>query len=202
MKMKASFFERLVAYCIDIIIISAAITVIASFIPNTDTKNLQKELNEINENYVEGQIDIPAYINEMSEIYYQIDQKTMLIAIITVFISMLYFMYYQFKNDGKTLGKKIMKIKIIKRSGKLELNDLVIRSLLVDGILCSMILLLIIFITNENNYFVVKSSIEIIQFLFIATATFMILFRTDKRGAHDIICDTNVISYRNEGKVI
>lgn len=200
--MKASFFERLVAYCIDIIIISAAITVIASFIPNTDTKDFQKELSKINENYVAGQIDIPAYINEMSEIYYQIDQKTMLIAIITVFISMLYFMYYQFKNDGKTLGKKIMKIKIIKRSGKLELNDLVIRSLLVDGILCSMILLLIIFITNENNYFVVKSSIEIIQFLFIATATFMILFRTDKRGAHDIICDTNVISYRNEGKVI
>lgn len=200
--MKASFFERFIAYGIDIIIISSVIALIATFIPSVETTKLKEQLLEITENYVAGDFNVSKYASDVSAIQYEIDTKTMLITIISVFISMMYFMYFQFRNKGKTIGKHMMKIKIIKRTGNLELNDLVIRSLLINGILSSMIVLIIIFVTNENNYFVARSSIEMIQSTFILIASIMVLFRKDKRGLHDIICDTNVISYRNEEKVV
>lgn len=199
--MKASFFERLIAYIMDMIILSAVVTIVAVAIPNSDTTDLQNQITEITDSYMNQEITVAAYFDELSHLYYQIDTQTMLVTIISVLFSIMYFMYYQFKNDGQTIGKRIMKIKIVKDAGKLELDDLVVRSLLIDGILCSMILLLIIFVTDQSVYFLVKSGVEFLQFIFIVICTFMILSRKDKKGWHDLICKTSVISIREEAKV-
>lgn len=199
--MKASFFERLLAYVIDIIILSAILSIIVTFIPDSGVAALQTKLDSITNNYIsDGMINLNAYIANVSSLYYQIDMKDILTSIIGIIISATYFMYYQFKNEGRTLGKKLMHIKIIKQEGKLELNDLVLRSLLIDNIACSTILILVLYISTKGNYFIIKASVEMLQFIFIAMATFMIMFRQDKRGIHDLICKTSVIKYGKEEK--
>lgn len=197
--MKASFFSRFAAYLIDIIILSAVASIVLSFIPNTEITELTTELTTTTTNLLDkSTVSVESYIKELRELNYQIDIKNMLSDIIVVFITILYFIYYQFKNDGKTIGKKLMHIKIVKNKGKLELNDLALRSLLINGILISIVLFIVLFISNENNYYTLKLIVQMIQFIFITTTAMMVLFRKDKQGLHDIICNTSVINYEKE----
>lgn len=197
--MKASLLTRVIAYLIDIIILSAILTIITSFIPNSAITELTDELNDITNNILKKDtINIGSYLKDVSKMYYQIDIKSMIPNIIGVFLSIMYFMYYQFKNEGQTIGKKLMKIKIIKNNGKLELNDLALRSLLINGILFNMIIFAILIVSKENNYYMLKFGVQIIQSLFIVITVIMVLFRKDKRGLHDVICNTSVIDYRKE----
>lgn len=196
--MKASFISRIIAYFIDIIIISAISTIVLSFVPSVELTELTTELTNVTTNlFEESTVNIGTYIKELGKLNYQIDIKSMLPNIIAVFITIMYFIYYQFKNDGKTIGKKLMHIKIVKNKGKLELNDLALRSLLINGILINIILFIILFISNENNYYALKFIVQMIEFIFITITSMMVLFRKDKQGLHDIICNTSVI---NDGK--
>ena len=197
--MKASFFSRFMAYFIDVIILSAISTIILSFIPSIELTELTTELTNVTTSlFEESTVSIGTYIKELGKLNYQIDIKSMLSNIITVFITIMYFIYYQYKNDGKTIGKKLMNIKIVKNKGKLELNDLALRSLLINGVLINMILLVILLISNENNYYALKLIVQMIQFIFITITAMMVLFSKNKQGLHDIICNTSVINIGKE----
>ena len=53
--------------------------------------------------------------------------------LITVLVSIIYFVVFQYNNKGQTLGKKLMKIKVNSLNGDLTMNQLVVRSLLVNS---------------------------------------------------------------------
>jgi uncharacterized RDD family membrane protein YckC len=53
-----------------------------------------------------------------------------------------------------------------------------------------------VYIIPKNNYFVGVSLITIIESIFIIITTIMVVYRKDKRGLHDIIGKTKVISER------
>ena len=112
---KARFVERFLAFIIDMLIVSIASSLLSyPFISSTSRENQEKLANEtqqIIEDYSKEKIDTKTYFVKASDISYDIARENGLSTIIGIFISCLYFIVFQFMNDGQTLGKRLFKIK-------------------------------------------------------------------------------------------
>lgn len=191
----AAFITRLGAFIIDFFIISMIVSLLTyPFTNNSNYNKLSKEAANTIEQYSSGKIDMNTYINRSSDISYDMSKEALLTSLIGVFIFSLYYIVYQYRMNGQTIGKKLLKIKIVKdNNGDLTINDIMFRSLIVNFILYDIISLCITMFLNKNLYFYGTLIFEIIQYLVIFIIAIMILSRKDKRGLHDIITHTRVI---------
>lgn len=194
-KKNAAFIERLGAFIIDFFIISIIVSFITyPFINNSNYKKLNDEATALIEKYQDGDIKPDTYINRAADINYDIARQTGLSSVISVIIFALYFIVFQYKKDGQTFGKKLLKLRIVKSdSSELTINDIMFRALIVDFILYNIISLCIMLFVNKNAYFYTVMIFESIQWLVLFISAIMILSRKDKRGIHDLITHTEVI---------
>lgn len=194
-KKNAAFIERLGAFIIDFFIISIIVSFITyPFINNSNYKKLNDEATALIEKYQNGDIKPETYINRAADINYDIARQTGLSSVISVIIFALYFIVFQYKKDGQTFGKKLLKLRIVKSDcSELTINDIMFRALIVDFILYNIISLCIMLFVNKNAYFYTVMIFESIQWLVLFISAIMILSRKDKRGIHDLITHTEVI---------
>lgn len=192
--MKATFTQRFIAYLLDIIFIAVIIGIINSAIPKTEKyEQLLKEQEKITEEYTKGKIEMSAYLKEVKALEYNIDKESYNTTLIGLVISIGYFIIFQYLNKGQTLGKKIMKIRIRKREGELKLLDIIIRTLIINSIFTTIICLIAILLVNEKNYYTIKTTVSSIETIFVMISAFMILYKKDKLGLHDMITKTEVM---------
>ncbi len=193
----ASFIERLGALILDFMIISLVVSLLTYPLSNTNSENykkLSKELQTTIEQYRNGKIDSKTYLNRSADINYDISRETGLSSLISVFIFSLYFIIFQYKNKGQTIGKKLLKIRVKKvDNSELTINDIMFRSLIIDFILYDIISLCLTIFSSKDIYFYGVLGFELIQYAVIFISAIMILSRKDKRGLHDIITHTQVI---------
>ena len=113
----------------------------------------------------------------------------------------LYIVVFQYFNDGQTLGKKIMKLKLVnkdtnERPGfiKMLFRSLFIGTSLFYGVTLSVILRTILpFITSDTVFYYLFSLTTLLS-LFIELLLFIFLFATKgKQSLHDKILKTEVI---------
>ena len=201
-KKKASFIERLGALIIDFFLISMVVSLITyPLINNENYKKLNNEAQDTLEKYNAGKLDAKTYLSRSADISYDISRETGLSSLISIFIFSLYFIVFQYKNKGQTIGKKLLKIKIEKADGsELNINDIMFRSLIVDFILYDIIALCLSMLSNKSGYFYGVLIFELIQYIIVFMSAIMILSRKDKRGIHDIITHTQVIKEKTEGE--
>ncbi len=192
---KALFVQRFLAFLIDIVLVS----VVASFIsyPFLDMDSIQK-LNEssveVMENYTNGKIDEKEYFNESSTISYELARKQGVNTLVIIFLNILYFVVYQIKNNGQTLGKQILKIRVVDSShGDLSMNQMIFRALIINSILLDMISFGVLIFANQSSYFYGVSFLMFIQFCILSVSTFMIMFGKNRRGLHDLVAHTDVV---------
>ena len=192
---KAYFIQRAVAYIIDIIfitIISSLITM--PFVNNNNVAKLNEEMNNAAQNYTEKKIDMDTYVNQTLDISYQEAKETGLSNVISIIVLVLYFVVFQIYNNGQTIGKKLLKIKIVKNdNSELTMNNMIIRELFNSFILVNIIVSVVI-LFGKNAYFYGAVSIELLQYIFIIVTMFMIMIRKDGRGLPDMMANTKVIS--------
>ena len=190
---KAYFIQRVVAYIIDIIfitIISSLITM--PFVNNNNVAKLNEEMNNAAQNYTEKKIDMDTYVNQTLDISYQEAKETGLSNVISIIVLVLYFVVFQIYNNGQTIGKKLLKIKIVKNdNSELTMNNMIIRELFNSFILVNIIVSVVI-LFGKNAYFC--GAVEFIQYIFIIVTMFMIMIRKDGRGLPDMMANTKVIS--------
>ena len=192
---KALFVQRFLAFLLDIVLVS----VVASFIsyPFLDMDSIQK-LNEssveVMENYTSGKIDEKEYFNESSTISYELARKQGVNTLVIIFLNILYFVIYQIKNNGKTLGKQILKIRVVDSANRdLSMNQMIFRALIINSILLDMISFGVLIFANQSSYFYGVSFLAFIQFCILSVSTFMIMFGKDRRGLHDLVAHTDVV---------
>ena len=192
---KALFVQRFLAFLLDIVLVS----VVASFIsyPFLDMDSIQK-LNEssveVMENYTNGKIDEKEYFNESSTISYELARKQGVNTLVIMFLNILYFVVYQIKNNGQTLGKQILKIRVVDSSNRdLSMNQMIFRALIINSILLDMISFGVLIFANQSSYFYGVSFLAFIQFCILSVSTFMIMFGKDRRGLHDLVAHTDVV---------
>ena len=191
---KAFSYQRIGAYFIDIIVLSLILSLLTFWIPKSEKYQKAVEDEEkLIENYANGEIDedslVKAYFNDR----YIIEKETIIISVVSVILSIGYFGTFAYMNNGQTLGKRLLGIKISSSKKELTHFDFIMRSLIInDGISSIISVLLLLFITGSMysyTIFVVQS----IQSLIVLLSAIFVVFRKDKLGLHDLICKTEVI---------
>lgn len=199
----AYFIKRLGALILDMIIVSIVVSMLTFFVNNNSNyEKLTKEYNDVMEQAMDKKTSPKEYKNllsKASDISYDLSKQTVVVSFVSLTMYILYFIVFQFYNKGQTIGKKLMKIKIESNDGKdLTMNQLAVRSLIINSILANLILFAVIILGSKDVYFVSSMTVSMIQYIIIFTTAIMILFRKDKRGLHDVITNTKVINEKIE----
>lgn len=194
--MPAQFNKRFFAYIIDIFIVLVIANLITMFIPISEkTQDYYKELQTAQKKIYDKEIDVKEYTDIVLEDNYNISKGTVLISLTSIIIYILYFVVYQVYNNGQTVGKKLMKIKVKSITDEsLSINTMLFRALIIYGIAANIINLILILLLKKELYLSISNTISIIQSLIIIISVFMILFSKQKRGIHDIITKTEVVN--------
>lgn len=194
--MPAQFNKRFFAYIIDIFIVLVIANLITMFIPISEkTQDYYKELQTTQKKMYDKEIDVKEYTDIVLEDNYNISKGTVLISLTSIIIYMLYFVVYQVYNNGQTVGKKLMKIKVKSITDEsLSINTMLFRALIIYGIAANIINLILILLLKKELYLSISNTISIIQSLIVIISVFMILFSKQKRGIHDIITKTEVVN--------
>lgn len=191
---KALFIQRFGAYIIDILLIAVIASIISiPFINENKNEKLQTEAMEIVEKMQNSEITVKEYVEEYSSIYYKLARFSGIVTLITLLLDVLYFVVYQVYAKGQTIGKKIMKIKVVSEDGKLTTDQMIIRSLLANSILATIITFSFMLFIPKSVYFYCVSVVELIQYLSIFISVIMIMKRKDGKSIHDMLAHTKVV---------
>jgi len=164
----------------------------------------------LKEEYTDKKIEEDEYeviLDKINENYFTIEKNysykllkySIIQNIITVMCILLYFVVFQFYFNGKTLGKKIMKIKVISNNDKtLTILNYFIRSLIVNEVFINVLNIIFITILSKNNFFVYSQIIYSITYILEMVIIFTIIFNKDNRGLHDYISNTKVVEDKKE----
>ena len=194
--LKALFSQRFVAFMIDLILVSFITSLVTAIIPtNSSIDKLYDQQVKIVENYTAGKITMQEYVNQLVDINYDIAKQTGIITLVSIAISLLYYVLYVYKNDGQSIGKKMMKIRIQKKDKDKELtmNDLLFRTMILQGTLVSIIGFCTILFLDKDNYLATNSLLNLIQYSILIISFFLIAFTKERQGLHDMVAKTEVV---------
>lgn len=194
--LKALFSQRFVAFMIDLILVSFITSLVTAIIPtNSSIDKLYDQQVKIVENYTTGKITMQEYVNQLVDINYDIAKQTGIITLVSIAISLLYYVLYVYKNDGQSIGKKMMKIKIQKKDKDKELtmNDLLFRTMILQGTLVSIIGFCTILFLDKDTYLATNSLLNLIQYSILIISFFLVAFTKERQGLHDMVAKTEVV---------
>ena len=192
---KVYFLQRLIAYIIDILIISVVGFIATNFlILNRESYDeAYKNLNDVTSSYVNGEIEADIYLKEYNDNYYTIEKSLALVTAVELVFSIGYLGTFAFYCNGMTLGKRIMKIKVDRNDDKnLSHGMFILRAALISGLFSKCLSLFVIFISDSSSTYYATTAIDMIHTFFVVISAFMILFRKDGRGVHDLIVGSKV----------
>lgn len=190
---KASFIRRLAAFVIDMVLIAFIAGIIATPFVNTSKidKLNEKEVETI-EKYRNEEITADEYVMNYGDVYYELIKENGISTLISIILSIGYFIVFQLYNKGQTLGKKLLKIKIISDDKELSMNQMIFRCLLSNFILVNIINFAFLVFASKYVYIIATGSIEAINYI---VAIVSIIMATTKEGRtiHDRIAHTRVV---------
>ncbi len=114
--------------------------------------------------------------------------------IIKLGLTILYFGILSFMWNGKTLGKKILKIRVVPIKGK-KLNPplYLLRGILITNSLFNLIDIINTSVFTGEMWNGFAGMISYGKMLMSVMIIGVMIFRDDERGLHDLICRTKVI---------
>lgn len=190
---KAYFYKRVLAYLLDIIIVYIVATLIALPFKTESVRKVDNQIIEITQKALNGKINAKLYGQQMNELAYQKAKLDGIANIIIILISVANYIVYQGYTKGQTLGKKIMKIKIVKTNGtELTYNDLIFRNLLNNFIIFD-ILLAVFALIGRKTYIYGYMFVDYLQLALLIVSVFMIAIRKDGRSVMDLLANTKVV---------
>ncbi|MCI5966954.1 MAG: RDD family protein [Tenericutes bacterium] len=195
---KPYFFPRAIAYIIDVLLVSIVCTGVLLLIPKNDTyEQYYKEYEQIQSDFISEKIDSREYLDKSKDIIYGLNSNNVISMIVEVVLIILYFIVFQFYNKGQTLGKKLMKIRVVSvKNGELSLDQVTYRALIVNSILFNILAIGAVLFAGKSYYYYAYSGIQLLSSTVFFITILMILFRKDGRGLHDVIAGTKVIQER------
>lgn len=193
--MEAKFSKRLLAYIIDIAILGIVLFLTNIVIPKSnDIRNLNAKLDILNEQYLNQEISFKEYSNNYSEISYDLDRQNIVYTIVNIVFVIVYFIVLPYFLNGQTLGKKLLKIKVIKQDGKLNIGSLIIRNLIVNGLAYMLLTLLLLYTLPAYIYFITTGILSIVQLVLVIVITIGIIKNNNNLVMHDRLSHTKVVN--------
>ena len=192
---KAFFFPRLIAYIIDIMIVSLVLSGILMIVPQSENyKKYLKEYEQIQTDFVEEKITADEYMNQSIEVVHDLDYSNVLSMILEVVVIILYFVVFQCYNKGQTVGKKLMHIRVVSNNDQeLNINHYVIRSIIINSLFLDILIIGMVLFMNKQVYYYTSFSLQGIQTVLLIVSAFMVMYKKDGRGIQDYVANTKVI---------
>lgn len=187
--------KRACAYLIDlmlVLIISSLFTGIEALNPNADK---YEETYDKYKTIISNTTDINTINNEeIMNVTYDMSKYGLSVSVINLVVTFLYFVVFQYMNNGKTVGKMLMKIKVVSKDRKkLKFDQILLRAIIINSILSSLILVIVLVFASKSVYLSSSRYIQFVDMTLVFASIIMILFKADGRGLHDIIGRTEVI---------
>lgn len=189
--MRANLKKRALAYTIDIIILGLILLLVNIIVPK-DEKDINIKLDSLNETYLNKEISFNDYLEEYSIISYEIDKNNIIYTIVNIIFVIIYFIIMPFIFSGQTIGKKIMKIKLVKED-KLTITSLVIRNLIINGLGYMLLSLILIHILKPYSYFIITTILSIMQLTLIIIILIGLIKNNNNLILHDRLSKTKVV---------
>ena len=194
--MKASFFKRLFAYMVDTIFLSVIINLIAFALPLEGYNKANEEFNDLASQFAAQEITKEEYLESSIEYIYKIQDSGVVLNSMFLVLTIGYFIVFQYLNKGQTLGKKLLKIKVIENGKEPSIKAMILRTFITNSIFSGFFCILLLFILDKNNYYYGYYAIAMIEMVFVFLTALFILYRKDKLGLNDLIAKTEVIEER------
>ena len=186
--------QRIAAYIIDIIIVSIITLILACGIPRSDKYKKAVEDNDTLVDKILNNENEEDYINKFYENEYVIEKETFSENLIETSITIGYFVIFAFLNKGQTVGKKLVKIRVVsKDETDASYIQLFGRSLIINDCFYAIVSLIIINLIKPNQFLYTIGILGFVHSLFLIGTILMAICRKDKRGLHDIIAKTKVV---------
>lgn len=161
-------------------------------------------LSEKNYNKLISKVD-ESYKTDYKEIYYQIEQNSIVYFIIYLIVVFAYFVGFNKITNGQTLGKKLTRLKIVNSKDSMSpvpVWSYIVRTLLLYQPIYYIAKLIGIFTLDKSSYYTVTSYIYDFQYYLELIIIIMITIRADGRGLHDILAQTRVALIDKNGQEI
>jgi uncharacterized RDD family membrane protein YckC len=194
--MKASFKRRLTAYLIDLVLLSMLISLTLVIFPNDNKIIIENnsKISELSENLLNDKITNVEYLKTYAQYNYNIEKSQLRMSIFNIIYIMFLYILIPIFSKGQTVGKIITRIKVINDDNtNIKTNKIFIRSLFTIFLIYPLIMVPLIYLNSSILYFVISLILTLIEFLLVLFSIFMVLYRHDKKGLHDILTKTKVI---------
>ena len=189
-------FKRICAYIIDIAIVSFILFLFSKIEilnPNVDKINsVQSEYEKYIETIAKEETDVTKLLNDdkVQNYIYELAKLQVPTSILNVVITFGYFVVFQFFNKGQTIGKKFMKIRVKSTKGdKLSFMQVFGRSLLINEILVSILIIIFVICLEQSTYFNARRIVELIDMIIVYGSLGFMMFRSDGCGIHDLLVE-------------
>ena len=203
MNKKPYIHKRLIAYVIDIFIVAMISSIIIMpFSKNEEYTKKSNELYEVIEEFKNKEITEDKYLEQVNNINYELTKINVNQTIVIVIVSSLYFVLFNYYNKGQTLGKKLMKLRIVSiDDSKLSINGYVIRTLVGGTVLSNLVTVILVLTLSKENYLIYEDKLSLVFSVIYLLCFIFALYRNDGRGLHDLLAGTIVINDKKENEI-
>ena len=192
--MKASFFKRMGAFVIDYFIVLFIASLITMGFNTNKNNDLNIQMNQLISDYQNEKITIDEYKDETYKLNYELQKENMTVNIVTITLYIGYFVVFATLNKGQTLGKKLLKIRVVnKNNDKPSIWNMLVRSLFIYNIISILFSTVAVNFLNINTFTYIYTALGYIEYFVIIISFFMVIYKKDGRGLHDMMAGTNVI---------
>lgn len=191
---KANFYKRLVAYTIDMFIVGLVISIISYNFDTTRLEKLSDKSIKLMNSFTNGDISSDKYFSEYADILYKMNKANVNSNLLGLVIYVGYFILFQFFNGGATIGKKLLKIKVVSQGGgEVSLWQMVVRTSIINGIVPLALSLILVFTTSGLVFLTLSSIVGLFENIFVIICVFMLLYKSNCLALHDIMSKSVVI---------
>lgn len=192
--MKKVTFKRIIAHIVDYIIVALIASMFAR-VPVLNP-NYDKYVEESNK-YIESIIskETKQVSNDtLLKSSYNLTKLGVNLSVITLVVSALYFVGFQYLNKGQTIGKKLFKIRIVDdKNERPTFVQVLFHSSIINSLITSLISIIALVAFSKGIYITINEIVQIIDMGLIMGSLGCMIIRADGKGIHNLLAKTNVI---------
>lgn len=192
--------KRVFAYLIDLFIVSFVTSLICLLPMFSEAQKGSEEYSQFIIETMKGTGSGELDLDLINEKMYENTKAILPITILRLGVLLLYFGVFAFINGGVTLGKKLMKIKIVSSDDGKELNPglFMLREVIKNSVVFEIINIIAVLVLPLSTFIPVTNVVANLEQLVLFIILGVMIFREDERGLHDLIARTKVISTKTE----
>ena len=164
-------------------------------------KIIKKKKYQNNKKKLDNQIK--KYENDIKKIQYNMSRYSIISNIMYIAFILGYFGIFQATNNGQTLGKKLMKLKVVSKDGSnIKIWQALIRSFILFSVWMYIANIICIYTFNYKGYYTANLITSEISRTLNLVTLLMVILTKQGRGIHDYIARTRVILDSKDSDVV